>query len=133
MVEIALGVKLLLPTLHRPFCALFLNVLSTVAQAATNAISLQIPYEDFGMQKSVNFEFCWNTLLARHFILPSMHFAKAVHSACQVSAWQPTTLLWISCSKSVKHVPARVEESVNPVRQCSSGGVTNNTTFPKMP
>ena len=36
-------------------------------------------------------------------------------------------------SKSVPPVPARVEELVSPLMQSSSGGVTNNTPFPKMP
>ncbi len=63
----------------------------------------------------------WNILVA----MVKFHFG-------QVSDWQSVTLLPISC-KSVQPVPARVEEPVSPARPSSSGGVTNNPPFPKMP
>ena len=54
------------------------------------------------------------------------------YTSGQVIAWQSATLLPISC-KSVRPVSARVEEPVSPERQSSSGGVTYNPPFPKMP
>ncbi len=44
--------------------------------------------------------------------------------SCQVGAWQSAILL---------PIPAWVEEPVSVVRQSSSGGVTNNPPFLKMP
>ncbi len=52
---------------------------------------------------------------------------------CRVSAWQSPTLLPITSTKSVQSVPARIEEPVSLVRHSSSGGVTKNLSFSKMP
>ena len=60
------------------------------------------------------------------------YLCTQVREKCQVRAWQSAILLPISC-KSVQPVPARVEEPVSLIRQSSSGGVTNNPPFPKMP
>ncbi len=49
-----------------------------------------------------------------------------------MSAWQSATPLQIRC-KSIKLVPAWVEEPISQVRQSFSGGATNNPPFPKMP
>ena len=49
----------------------------------------------------------------------------------QVSAWQSTTLLPISCN-SVQPVQAWVEEPVSPTSQSSNGCATNNPPFPKI-
>ncbi len=45
-------------------------------------------------------------------------FQSCYFTMCQVSAWQSATLIPISC-KSAQPVPARVEESVSPVRRSS--------------
>ena len=70
------------------------------------------------------------TNLQKNFGMP-VGFAIYKYGASQISAWQSATLLPISCN-SVQSVPARIEEPVSPVRQSSTGGATNNPTFPKM-
>ncbi len=73
-----------------------------------------------------------NLALLRSEINKTQGKVVSISTECQVSVWQSATLLPTSCN-SVQPVPARVEKPVSLARQSSSGDVTNNPPFPKMP